>query len=168
MISLSCYKHSDGTESEQVLNISFPVSVQGLLDAVKFAGGIKHPSIRLSAELTLFNETVRVMQLVRCKAFENEGWPVDPTEPAPMSTDERAAMILRLAQIGELQHFLHKEAAYNKTQETIRSSLCYQGIAGELMTVPLGFQGDAKFWYELGRNTIADISADFDSRKAAA
>lgn len=84
-----------------------------------------------------------------------------------MSTHERAAMILRLAQIGELQNFLRKEAAYNKEQETIRSSLSYQGITGEPMTVPPGFQGDAKFWYDLGRKTGAGIAAEFESRKAA-
>lgn len=163
MINLSCYKLSNEVETDKVLIGSFPVSVQGLLDAVKVAEAIKQPESRLSAELSLFDESLLVTQLVGMKSLPAGGWPTDPSEPAPMSVPERAAMVLRLAQIGELSNFLRNEAAYNSEQAIIRGSLYYQGFMGDPMNIAPGFQGDAQFWYDYGQK----MGAEFESPLAA-
>ncbi|KZN20567.1 MULTISPECIES: hypothetical protein [Pseudomonas] len=167
MIKLTCYNSNDKGEVEEVINAEFPVSVQGLLDAMRLADSIQRPDIRLSAMLALFSESVLVTDLVRDKSSVVEGWPTDPSEPAPMSMNERAAMFLRLAQIGELKFFIRKEYDFTKEQETAKGCLCYQGILGESMRVPPGFQGDPKFWYDFGSKQRADMAAEFESCKAA-
>jgi hypothetical protein len=163
MIRLTCYKLTEDVEADAVLIGSYAMSVQGLLDAVKVAQAIKQPETRLGAELSMFGESMLVTQLLGSKTTPTDGWPSDPSEPAPMSVPERAAMVLRLAQIGELRNFLRNEAAYNNEQALIRGSLYYQGFMGDPMNVAPGFQGDAQFWYDYGKK----MGAEFESPLAA-
>lgn len=163
MIDLTCYKLSDEIESDKILIASFPLSVQGLLAAVKVTEGLIQPEARLSAELNLFNESLLVSQLIASRSSPSGDWPTDPSELAPMSLSERAAMILHLAQIGDLRSFLRNEAAYNSEQAMIRGSLYYQGFMGEPMNVAPGFHGDAQFWYDYGKK----MGEEFDSPLAA-
>lgn len=76
-----------------------------------------------------------------------------------MSVPERAAMILRLAQIGDLGNFLRNEAAYNSEQAIIRGALYYQGFMGDPMNVAPGFHGDAQFWYDHGKKMGAELES---------
>lgn len=167
MIKLTCKKPSDNGEAEATLNFTFPVSVKGLLDAVKFAQSIKEPSIRCGAKLMLFNESVLLIDVVPDKSSVLEVLPVDPREPAPMCMAERAAMFLRLAEMGELKNFFRKEYAFKREQATAKWSLYNQGFMGDQMVVPTGFQGDAQFWYDTGRKAQADVNAELLSLKAA-
>lgn len=162
MINLTCYKLSDEVESDKIRIASFPLSVQGLLEAVKATEGLVQPETRLSAELSLFNESLLVSQLVGSHSPAGD-WPTDPSELAPMSLPERAAMILRVAQIGDLRNFLRNEAAYNSEQAMIRGALYFQGFMGEPMNVAPGFHGDAQFWYDYGQKK----GEEFDSPLAA-
>jgi hypothetical protein len=163
MIILTHFKLSDEIETEKVIIGSYPVSVQGLLDAVKASEAIKHEGTRLSAEMHLFGQSLLVSQLAGTKSLLGEEWPIDPSEPVPMSVPERAAMIFRLAQVGELSSFLRNEAAYNSEQAVIRGTLYYQGFMGDPIDVAPGFHGNAQFWYDFGKKN----GDEFDSRQAA-
>lgn len=107
-ITLKHYTHTDDLDSQGKLVGTFPVSVQGLLDAAKAAEGIKNKDERNGAELTLFGQTLLVTQLVGMQSAPLFVSPVDPSIPAPMTHPERAAMVLRMAQLGELASFLRK------------------------------------------------------------
>jgi hypothetical protein len=68
-----------------------------------------------------------------------------------MTLPERAALVLRLAQVGELANFLRNEAAYHSEQALIRGDLYFQGFMGDPMSIAPGFHGDPSFWYDYGK-----------------
>ena len=162
-ITLKHYTHTDDLDSQGKLVGTFLVSVQGLLDAAKAAEGIKNNDERYGAELTLFGQTLLVTQLVGMQSAPLFVSPLDPSIPAPMTLPERAAMVLRMAQLGELASFLRSEGAYHHEQAMIRGALYYQGFMGEPMNVAPGFHGDPAVWYAHGK----EQSNEFDTQLAA-